>query len=145
MGMGPINQGGDGSYRPQSEINITPLVDVMLVLLIIFMVAAPLMSVGVSVELPKTEAAKLTPPKDPIVVSLDKDGQIFIREDMVSEADLPGRLKAMADEQPDTVVYVRGDRGIDYGQVMDLMGRVGQAGFSKVSLMAEMPAGGGKP
>lgn len=144
MGMGVGGpSGGRDSYRPLSEINVTPLVDVMLVLLIIFMVAAPLMTVGVPVDLPKTTAEPVKPPKDPVVVTLTKDGKLFLLEQEVPADQLDQRLKALAAEDPSRLAYVRADRSLDYGQVIDLMGRIGQSGFSKVSLMAEMPQGGG--
>lgn len=144
MGMGTGGPaGGRDSYRPLSEINVTPLVDVMLVLLIIFMVAAPLMTVGVPVDLPKTTAEPVKPPKDPVVVTLTKEGKLFLLEQEVASDQLDQRLKALAVEDPQRLAYVRADRGLDYGQVIDLMGRIGQSGFAKVSLMAEMPQGGG--
>jgi biopolymer transport protein TolR len=140
--MGPMDfGGGDEGYRPMSEINVTPFVDVMLVLLIIFMIAAPLMSVSVPIQLPKTQAAKFTPPREPVIVSIDKDGKLYIKNDPVPSEELVPRLAKMAAEQRDQTVFVRGDRDIDYGKVMDLLGRVGQAGFAKVSLMAELPSG----
>jgi len=130
-----------GGYRPLSDINVTPLVDVMLVLLIIFMVAAPLMMVGVPLQLPKTSAAKVTPPKEPLVVSIDRDGKLFIRKEPVEEGAIVASLAAIKAREPDSVVYVRGDRTLEYGRVMQVMGLVGQAGFSKVSLVAEsLPA-----
>ncbi|WP_341894291.1 ExbD/TolR family protein [Ferrovibrio terrae] len=144
MAISPIGTGGndysnDGfdGYKPMSDINVTPFVDVMLVLLIIFMVAAPLMMVGVPLQLPKTTAAKVTPPKEPLVVSIDKDGKLFIRKDPVEEADLIRRLKDLRSSESDTVIYVRGDKTLEYGKIMDLMSLVGQAGYGKISLVAE--------
>ncbi|PWR20289.1 ExbD/TolR family protein [Zavarzinia aquatilis] len=139
-GMLPGAGGGDegGSlYRPVAEINVTPFVDVMLVLLIIFMVAAPLMMVGVPVQLPKTTAAKVAPPQEPLVVSIDAAGKTFIEKEGFSDLDLLARLKIMAQETPDRVVYVRGDRSINYGRLMEVMGVVSTAGFSKLSMIAE--------
>ncbi|MBK1664143.1 protein TolR [Rhodospirillum rubrum] len=129
----------EGGYKPIAEINITPMVDVMLVLLIIFMVAAPLMSMGVPVDLPRTQAAEAQPPKDPVVVSIDQTGALFLRDQPLAEADMDARLAALAKEKPGSVVYVRGHKDLPYGRVMEVMGRIGQAGFAKVSLMAEMP------
>ncbi|WP_449265821.1 ExbD/TolR family protein [Ferrovibrio xuzhouensis] len=126
-----------GSYRPLSDINVTPLVDVMLVLLIIFMVAAPLMMVGVPLQLPKTTAAKVTPPKEPLVVSIDRDGRLFIRKEPVEEGEIVARLAGIKAKEPNAVVYVRGDKALEYGRVMQVMGLVGEAGFGKVSLVAE--------
>jgi biopolymer transport protein TolR len=109
----------------------------MLVLLIIFMVAAPLMMVGVPLQLPKTTAAKVTPPREPLVVSIDRDGKLFIRKDPVEEVDLIPRLQALRGSEPETVIYVRGDKTLEYGKIMDLMSLVGKAGFGKISLVAE--------
>lgn len=143
-GMLPGAGGGDegGSlYRPVSDINVTPFVDVMLVLLIIFMVAAPLMMVGVPVQLPKTSAAKVAPPKTPLVVSIDGEGKVFIEKDGFSDVDLLVRLKDMAKAEPDRVVYVRGDKTITYDRLMQVMGIVSTAGFSKLSMIAETAPG----
>jgi TolR protein len=137
-----LGEGDFASYRPMAEINVTPFVDVMLVLLVIFMVAAPLMMVGVPLDLPKTAAAQITPKDGPVVVSLNRDGQIFIQDNSVDESALSARLTQIHDERPDAVVYVRGDKGIDYGKVMDILGQIGRAGFAKISLVAEpAPAG----
>ncbi len=135
-GAGAGDEGGS-LYRPVAEINVTPFVDVMLVLLIIFMVAAPLMMVGVPVQLPKTTAAKVAPPQEPLVVSIDAAGKTFIEKEGFSDIDLLARLKVMAQETPDRVVYVRGDRSINYGRLMEVMGVVSTAGFSKLSMIAE--------
>ena len=128
-------------YRPMAEINVTPLVDVMLVLLIIFMVTAPLMMAQLPIELPKSSAQDLGKPPEPLIVALDEKGQFYIGGDVVSANALPGRLKSLADKDPDQVVYVRADKGVPYGQVMTLLGAVGQAGFYKISLMSEQPTG----
>lgn len=130
-------EGDVAAYRPMAEINVTPFVDVMLVLLVIFMVAAPLMIVGVPLDLPKTAAAQITPKDGPIVVSVSRDGQVFIQENSVSEDELPARLGQVYASRPEAMIYVRGDKGIDYGRVMDVLGQVGRAGFSKISLVAE--------
>ena len=122
---------------PLSEINVTPLVDVMLVLLIVFMVAAPLMMAGVPLRLPKTAAARLSQPHQPVILSLDRSGHAFVGTDAVPDDALPGRLHALAQAAPDQVVYVRADRGLPYGRVMQAMGAVANAGFSRVSLLAE--------
>ena len=126
-----------GVYRPVAEMNVTPMVDVMLVLLIIFMVAAPLMTVGVPVALPKTSAAKVAEQKQSIVVSIDKDGRVYLDKELLAPETIAQRLKDAAATNPDQVVMVRGDRTIDYGRVIELMGNVNAAGFSKVSLIAE--------
>ena len=142
MGMAPVETGsGDEfSYRPVAEINVTPFIDVMLVLLVIFMVAAPLMTVGVPVQLPKTAAQKVSQPRQPVVVSVDQDGRVFLRSEELAPADVAPRLAALAREDPDAVVHVRGDRSLSYGRVMEVMGQVSQAGFARVSLIADGPA-----
>ena len=145
MGMSANVSSGDGedsSYRPMAEINITPMVDVMLVLLIIFMVAAPLMVTGVPIELPKTTAAKLGQSKKPMVVTLTADGKLQIRNDFVTRDALVGKLREMRAAEGDAVVYVRADKKNPYGEVMDLLGQVGQSGFSRVSLLSQQPGAG---
>jgi biopolymer transport protein TolR len=146
MAMGSIRaSGGDDEdgldATPMSEINVTPMVDVMLVLLIIFMVAAPLMTTGVPVQLPKTAAAKVAQSKKPMEVTVDKEGQPSIAKEVFTTEALTARLRAMAAEDKDQVVLVRGDRDVPYGKVMEVMGLVGQAGFTKVSLIAQSPGG----
>ena len=144
MGMGPIRSGepdDEFGAAPLSEINVTPLVDVMLVLLIIFMVAAPLMTVGVPVQLPKTAAAKVSQPKQPVVVTIDETGKPFLDKEPLSPATIVSRLKELAAQDPAQVVLVRGDRAVPYGRVMEIMGQVNAAGFSKVSLIAQAPSG----
>ena len=126
-----------GPAQPIAEINVTPLVDVMLVLLIIFMVTAPLLTAGVPLDLPKTIAAQLTQPKEPVVLSLDRDGGTFIGDERVEPGDLKERLTRLAAEDPDRIVYVRGDRTILYARLMEALGIVSSAGFTKVSLVAE--------
>ncbi len=128
-------------YQPLAEINVTPMVDVMLVLLVIFMVTAPLLTVGVPLNLPKTTAAELTQPKEPIVLSLDAAGGTFLGNDRIGEDELKTRLAGLALEDPDRIVYVRGDRTISYERLMDMLGLVSTAGFTRVSLLAE----GAKP
>ena len=134
--------GDDGdSYRPMAEINITPMVDVMLVLLIIFMVAAPLMVQGVPVDLPKSSAAKLEQIRKPTIVSLTAERALEIRAgDLVETTDrgrLVARLMALRGDIGNSVVYVRADRNIPYGEVMELLGRVGEAGYHRVSLLSQ--------
>ena len=141
--------GGSGRsgrrYRPMSEINVTPLVDVMLVLLVVFMITAPLLTVGVPVDLPETEAAQLTDRDEPLVVSVDAEGKVYIQETEVGLDGLAAKLRAVMGARKDTFVYVRGDRAIDYGRVMEVMGALAAAGFDKVSLMAEVPRAGASP
>jgi len=123
-------------YRPMSEINVTPMVDVMLVLLIIFMVTAPLLTVGVPLELPETKGQQLTSNKEPLTISVQRDGKIFIQETQVRLEDVATKLKSMARDK-DEPIFVRGDKGIDYGTVMRVMGRIKLGGFNKVSLVTE--------
>jgi biopolymer transport protein ExbD len=133
----PSGEADEDRYQPLAEINVTPMVDVMLVLLVIFMVTAPLLTVGVPLDLPKSSAAELLHPKEPVVLSLDRDGAAFIGEERVAAADLEPRLARLAAEDPDHVLYVRGDRTISYARLMDALGLVNKAGFTKVSLLAE--------
>lgn len=130
---------GRSRRQPLAEINVTPFVDVMLVLLIVFMVTAPLLTVGVPVELPKTEAAQLVDRDEPLIVSVDVEGKIFLQEQERSLETLIATLQAVRAERPDAVVYVRGDRTIAYGQVMSVMGALVAAGVTKLSLVAETP------
>jgi biopolymer transport protein TolR len=132
-------RGRAGAYRPMSEINVTPLVDVMLVLLIVFMVAAPLLTVGVPVDLPQTNAPAINEQKEPLVISLNGEGKLFLQNTEVEDGQLVPRLKAVTSNNPNASIYVRGDKAISYGRVMEVMGMVGAAGFTKVSLIAEMP------
>jgi len=130
--------------RPMSEINVTPMVDVMLVLLVIFMVTAPLLTVGVSVDLPKTKAAVIAGDDEPLAVTIDGKGQIFIQDTQVELAGLVPRLLAITGNNPDVRIFVRGDKAISYGRVMEVMGTVNAAGYRKVALITErmiVPAG----
>ena len=126
-----------GRYRPLSEINVTPLVDVMLVLLIIFMVAAPLMTSGVKVDLPKASAAPLGQDAKPITVSVNAEGQIYLQDTEVQVPELVAKLQAIAPNQPDRRIFVRGDKSIAYGRIMEVMATITQGGFTKVALLAE--------
>jgi biopolymer transport protein ExbD len=128
---------GEDRYQPLAEINVTPMVDVMLVLLVIFMVTAPLLTVGVPLDLPKTSAAAMTDPKPPVILSLNRMGEMFIGNDRIEPGDLPGKLSGLAAEDPTRIVYVRGDQTISYAQLMETLGIVNRAGFAKVSLVAE--------
>ena len=141
--MSPI-AGGNGRrrYRPLAEINVTPLVDVMLVLLIIFMVTAPLMTSGVSVDLPKTDAKPLNSDSQPLTVSIDAQGKIFLQNQQVELPELVAKLQAIAAGDPARRIFVRGDQAISYGLVMQVMGTIAQGGFTKVALLAQQPSGG---
>ncbi|AOX16263.1 protein TolR [Kozakia baliensis] len=125
--------------RPASEINVTPLVDVMLVLLIIFMVTAPMMTSGVNVDLPKTDASPLNADTKPITVSVKNDGTLFLGDDPVSADQLVDRLKEASQNDPTHRIFVRADAHINYGQVMDIMGRITSGGFTHVALLAQQP------
>jgi biopolymer transport protein TolR len=129
-----------GRYRPLSEINVTPLVDVMLVLLIIFMVTAPLMTSGVSVDLPKTDAKPLNTDSQPLTVSIDASGKIFLQDQEVQLPELVAKLQAIAENNQDRRIFVRGDKDLAYGRIMEVMGTITQGGFTKVALLAEQPA-----
>ena len=140
MSVGTSSASGDeddGGYRPVAEINITPMVDVMLVLLIIFMVAAPLMVAGVPLELPNTSAARVSQSKKAMVVSMAGDGGLYVREEQVSRETLVPRLRELRSQEGDTVVYVRADKKIAYGEVMEVLGRVGESGYGRVSLLSQ--------
>ena len=127
-------------YRPMAEINVTPMVDVMLVLLVVFMVTAPLLTVGVPVDLPQTKAPSINEPKEPLVISIDAAGKIYLQNTAMDNLDqVVPRLQAITDNNPDASIYVRGDRAVDYGRVLQVMGLISAAGFTKVSLIAEPP------
>jgi biopolymer transport protein TolR len=136
--------GGGGRYKPMSEITVTPMVDVMLVLLVIFMVAAPLLTVGVPVELPQTKAPAITEQKEPLVITVNSQGKLFLQNSTVGDDELIPRLQAITKNNPQADIYVRGDRAISYGRVMEVMGMVSAAGFSKVSLITEQAREKGK-
>ena len=138
MSNGP--KGRRGRYRPLAEINVTPMVDVMLVLLIIFMVTAPLMTSGVSVDLPKTDAQPLNSDSEPLTVSIKADGSIFLQDQAVDVGDLVAKLQAIAKNNPERRIFVRGDKDLAYGRIMEVMGTITQGGFTKVALLAEQTA-----
>lgn len=138
MAGGIINgDGGRSRYKPMSEINVTPMVDVMLVLLVIFMVAAPLLTVGVPVDLPQSKAPAINEQKEPLVITVNAEGKLFLQNAEVGDDELVPRLQAITKSNPDADIYVRGDRAINYGRVMEVMGMVAAAGFNKVSLITE--------
>ncbi len=127
-----------GSYRPMAEINVTPFVDVMLVLLIVFMVAAPLLTAGVTVDLPQSKAKAIKEEDNkPIEVSLDKNGKLYIGETEMKEDRLLMQLKAMTEGQKEPRIYIRADKGLEYGRVMQMIGNINAAGFTKVALISE--------
>ena len=120
-----------------SEINVTPFVDVMLVLLIVFMVTAPLLATGVPVDLPQASARSLGEERQPLAITLDTAGTIYLQEEEVRLSVLVEKLRAIAEVSVDTRVYLRADRGLDYGRVMQVMGTVNAAGFNKIALVTE--------
>ena len=128
-----------GRYRPMADINVTPLVDVMLVLLVVFMVTAPLLAVGVPVNLPQTAAPPINEPKEPLVITVNREGAIYLQQTSVPIDSLVERLQAITGANPDAVLYVRGDKDINYGRVLEVMSLVTAAGFHKVSLVAASP------
>ena len=138
-----VRNGGSrrGSYKPLSEINVTPFVDVMLVLLIVFMITAPLLTVGVPVDLPKTKARSIAEAEEPLVISVNAEGAVFIQDTEVEIENLVPRLKAITENKADTRIYLRGDRNVDYGRVMEVMGTVNLAGFTRVAMITELPKG----
>ena len=136
ISLPPSGGTDDDRYAPLAEINVTPMVDVMLVLLVIFMVTAPLLMVGVPLDLPKTKAAAITAPKEPIILSLNRAGEVFIGDEPVAPGELEARLAGLAAEDPARIVYIRSDRSITYAQLMDMLSQVNRAGFAKVSLVA---------
>jgi len=121
-----------------AEINVTPFVDVMLVLLIVFMVTAPLLTVGVPVDLPKTRAPALGQDKEPLSVTIAKDGSIFLQKLKVSEDDLVPKLTAISNNGYDQRIFVRGDKTVDYGKVMEVMGMLSAAGFTHIGLVTDV-------
>src|SRR5690606_10518981 len=127
--------------RPMPEINVTPLVDVMLVLLIVFMVAAPLLTVGVQVDLPKTQAAAIQGQDEPLSVTIDSKGVVYIQESPVELDQLVPRLQAISGNAPDRRIFVRGDQAINYGKVLEVMGMINTGGFTKVALVGNPPSG----
>ena len=129
-----------GRYKPLAEINVTPLVDVMLVLLIIFMVTAPLLSNAVNVDLPKTAASEVSQDDKPLNVSVTAEGKIFLMDEEISQPDLMTKLSAIAKDAKDRRIYVRGDKAIGYGKMLEVMGAIITGGFTKVSLMTD-PSG----
>ena len=129
--------------KVMSEINVTPMVDVMLVLLIIFMVSAPLLTVGVPIDLPQSQAKSLDQDKEPLTISVNDKGQVFLQNGEIGVNDLIPKLKAVADARGGTEarVYVRGDKKVDYGTMMKVMGQLSSAGFNKVALVTEFEQG----
>ena len=128
---------------PMSEINVTPMVDVMLVLLIVFMVAAPLLTVGVPVNLPKTGAKPLTGDNEPLAITVKADGKVFLQDTAIETSNLVSKLRAISGTGYEERIYVRGDKDVAYGDVADVVARINAAGFSKVALVTDLKSGQG--
>jgi biopolymer transport protein TolR len=129
-----------------SDINVTPFVDVMLVLLIVFMVSAPLLTVGVPIELPQSQAKALSQDNEPLTVSVNVDGKVYLQDKEIQVEDLIPKLKAISEARNGSLndqIYVRGDTKVDYGTMMKVMGRLSAAGYHKVSLVTTVEQGGG--
>jgi biopolymer transport protein TolR len=146
MNVASSSTGGGRRGRRKAvmaEINVTPMVDVMLVLLIIFMVSAPLLTVGVPLDLPQTQAKSLDQDKNPLSLSVNVKGQVFLNDAEIALDDLVPKLKAITDARggPDERIFVRGDKKVDYGTVMRVMGRLSAAGFRRVALVTEVDQG----
>ena len=140
---------GGGRHRRRrravmSDINVTPFVDVMLVLLIVFMVSAPLLTVGVPIDLPQSQAKSLDQDREPLTVSVNVKGQVFLQNSEIKIDDLVAKLKAITDARggADERIYVRGDKKVDYGTMMQVMGRLSAAGYHRVALVTEVEQGG---
>ena len=141
--IGGFNNGADPagqSFKPMADINVTPMVDVMLVLLVIFMVTAPLMITGVPVNLPRAQASKLERTKSPVVVTLAADRSLHLRDKTVAEHDLVPALAALRGAEGDAVVYLRADRTLPYGDVMAVLALIGEAGYQRISLLSHPQA-----
>ena len=131
------NSRGRTRTPPMSEINVTPMVDVMLVLLIVFMVTAPLMTVGVQIDLPKTKAKILQGQDEPLAITIDAQGQVYLQDTEIDIEGLVPRLRAITNNNPDVRIFVRGDASVNYGRVMEVMGTVNAAGYKKVALVTQ--------
>jgi biopolymer transport protein TolR len=142
--MAATLQSRDHRRRPMAEINVTPFVDVMLVLLIVFMVTAPLLTVGVPVDLPKTKAQPLGQDREPLSVSVRKDGNIYLQNTPIEEGALVARLEAISKNGYDQRIFVRGDKSVDYGRVMEVMGLLNAAGFTHIGLVTDVRKTGDK-
>lgn len=139
MGFSTGNSGGRSGRRTRrrqmSEINITPMVDVMLVLLVIFMVTTPMITAGVNIDLPESAASAARTDEKPLEISVDKAGAVFIAEEMISMNQLPTKLQAINQNEPEKLVFLRGDKDVPYGRFAEVMGEVNAAGFKKLSII----------
>ncbi len=138
MGGGALQpRSKSGRYKPLAEINVTPFVDVMLVLLVVFMITAPMLTAGVQVDLPKASLGNLPKDSKPLEIAIDQNGAIFIADTAIGAKELIPRLEAIAGNRKDTRIYVRGDHRLDYGRVMEIIGMINKAGFLKVALVSD--------
>lgn len=146
MGVQPSSRGGRRRRNLVSEINVTPLVDVMLVLLVIFMITAPMMISGINVDLPETKSTPMKGNDEPLTISINKEGQIFIMDTKVEAKKLIPKLKAITDSKAkmNTRIFVRGDKNISYGRIMSVVGEISSAGFTKVALITNVESNGKK-
>lgn len=149
--MAMMSQGSSGGgrfsrqrRRPMSEINVTPFVDVMLVLLIIFMVTAPLLTVGVEVNLPETKAGAIAGDDEPLAISINDRGEIYLQDTQVALETLVPRLRAITGANLDLRIFVRGDAAINYGRVMEVMGTINRAGYRRVAMITKSGESGSK-
>ena len=140
-GLSSGRKNNRGRYKPLAEINVTPMVDVMLVLLIIFMVTAPLMTSGVPVDLPKVSAQPVNSDSEPLTVSVNAKGDIFLQEQALDISSLVTKLQAIAQNNAERRIFVRGDKDLAYGRILQVMSTITQGGFTKVALLAEQPSG----
>ncbi len=138
---GQLQGNGRQRYQRMSQINVTPFVDVMLVLLVIFMITAPLLTVGVPVDLPQTKAPPLIQPDEPLEVTVNAKGEVFLQETVVELDALVPRLVAITRNNPEARIYVRGDRAVNYGRVLEVMGLITGAGFTRLALVSAPPGG----
>ncbi|HUZ34604.1 MAG TPA: protein TolR [Xanthobacteraceae bacterium] len=150
MAANVVSATSDGRKRRRrrpvmADINVTPFVDVMLVLLIVFMVSAPLLTVGVPLDLPQSQAKSLDQDREPLTLSVNVQGQVFLQNSEIKIDDLVAKLKAITDARggADERIYVRGDKKVDYGTMMRVMGRLSAAGYHRVALVTEVEQGGG--
>ncbi len=139
MGSGELGSGRKRRQRtqPMTQINVTPFVDVMLVLLIVFMITAPLMTVGVPIELPKTEAGQVEGSKQPLVISLDAKGRIFLQETEIKMDQVVAKLSAIAKSGFKERIYIQGDKNLMFGEISKVMGRISRAGFTRITVITD--------
>ncbi|WP_296714516.1 biopolymer transporter ExbD [Rhodoblastus sp.] len=144
MGFSPSDANRPGFYRPQAEINVTPLVDVMLVLLIIFMITAPLLTAGMKVQLPQAQAARPLNPKEPVVVVVARDGGLAVGAEPVAGADLVQLVKLKLGDDPGRVVHLRGDKDVPYGQMVAILDQLATNGITHIAIVTETGKDSGK-